>query len=611
MNPRGGTLVLGLFAWLVLTFSTSFATGPTLLVRDHPINVLIEAMPARAHSGTTAWLHMGIPIPSHSKLSDTSQLVLVGAQSVRFDVVDRWPNGHIKWIQIDAVFKADASGYQRLQLTVGDGAQPRLEATTSSLALQHPKWVGRPQDPEWWNLSAVLDEKLVAESTLKYDHRQNGHAPPVAGSVPKGGDQLYRLLIDFLRREKTAAFSLITFIRQALHSSLDCLENLESHSNALAVTAPSIWKSWRGLQLYSWLMGTEYLRSRLMTWALGPGTTEFGESSVDLNTRHAACALRLDLAQRYGRDSDYEAAWSALAPIAIQARNDAGSGRSLEDGSWAWQGEILEGAELDLWIRSAAALIDWPGIKAARQLKLRKALDGLVDYVLKKTVAKRKDRVRFRMKKGDDATLGPASALIQGFLLSGDAKFLELARGLLNARVDDFKSAVAIPGGREGADLMHLIRFTANYAAWRSVGLKVQEMGKSIHRLKWRVPPGSIELDLRFAPTGETPFFKATPILKLPAPAGDGQTQSLILEGGDFTNSPHFELRAYELPPALRVARTPGPLTTTLVLGPVSTDADSPSEPSPVEPGVPFWAIILGVAAGVAGIALVLKARRA
>jgi len=63
---------------------------------------------------------IGIPLPSTSEIHDIEKLVLVGSLETQYQIKNRWPNGAIRWVLIDAIVDIpDEDGAITLQLTTG------------------------------------------------------------------------------------------------------------------------------------------------------------------------------------------------------------------------------------------------------------------------------------------------------------------------------------------------------------------------------------------------------------------------------------------------------------------------------------------------------------
>ncbi|MBT5709190.1 MAG: hypothetical protein HOI66_22950, partial [Verrucomicrobia bacterium] len=63
---------------------------------------------------------IGIPLPSTSEIQEINQLVLVGSTETQYQIKNRWPNGAIRWVLIDAIVDIpDEDGAITLQLTTG------------------------------------------------------------------------------------------------------------------------------------------------------------------------------------------------------------------------------------------------------------------------------------------------------------------------------------------------------------------------------------------------------------------------------------------------------------------------------------------------------------
>jgi hypothetical protein len=105
-----GFLVLGSLA----SISKGFAGHDlfTQLVVSEQINTGLDRLQSP--------VSIGIPLPSTSEIQEIDQLVLVGSLETQYQIKNRWPNGAIRWVLIDAIVDIpDENGAVTLQLTTG------------------------------------------------------------------------------------------------------------------------------------------------------------------------------------------------------------------------------------------------------------------------------------------------------------------------------------------------------------------------------------------------------------------------------------------------------------------------------------------------------------
>lgn len=112
--------------------------------RDHPLHAIIDIFEAPAAAGARdavhgpvsrqAWpVRFALPVSRHSEIRDTSRITVQGSDVVEFQVTGRWPDGSVKWLQIDAQVDFDPEKSSRCLLvtsgepTLAEGAMARSD----------------------------------------------------------------------------------------------------------------------------------------------------------------------------------------------------------------------------------------------------------------------------------------------------------------------------------------------------------------------------------------------------------------------------------------------------------------------------------------------------
>ena len=161
---------------------------------------------------------VGIPLPPYLELEDEKAIVLVGSKRAQFSVSSRWPNGAIRWLQIDALVDIPSTTkILGLQLTTGqaidagsliasesdrmyllDSGVIQLRWDKHTPVLQGLQLRGNPIETTPWDLTGnTTKQSLPWESSL----RQNG---PVKATItwqqatPEG----HRFVVVRIRREQ-------------------------------------------------------------------------------------------------------------------------------------------------------------------------------------------------------------------------------------------------------------------------------------------------------------------------------------------------------------------------------------------------------------------------
>ena len=159
---------------------------------------------------------IGIPLPSTSEIQDIDQLVLVGSIETQYQVKNRWPNGAIRWVLIDALVDIpDEEEAITLQLTTGQ-APPTGQAIASETDDRFLLDTGKVQfeieknDPGILSQIRVDDQKLLqnipfslsignertqseSSAQISYKLEQNGPVKAVVSiekSISRGENQI-------------------------------------------------------------------------------------------------------------------------------------------------------------------------------------------------------------------------------------------------------------------------------------------------------------------------------------------------------------------------------------------------------------------------------------